>query len=758
MIDRQFRISDYMHNLLKMKIKILQIFLLAWFLLSSCSQGVQVTPSIIPEITSTLPDPQILTTRMPDSSLTAKQYLNAWMQNDFLTMYSMLSSKSKEKINLEQFTKQYLNVMNEMALKDFDYSLNQTSKSAAESSIPFRVTYRSSLIGDIQRDLEMQLENENGAWRIVWDPSIIMPELVNENSIRMEYDIPIREAIYDRNGDLLAGQTEATAIGLYPDYVNLDEDGGLIGLISRLTGIKSTIIRSLIENSLPGSYLPIGEVESSQDPRGLGVLSDYGAVASSPYNSRFYPGGGIAPHLVGYVSAIQQDEINEMRRSGYRGDERIGRDGIERWGNSTLAGKIGGTLYVLDKEDKPVSQIGSVASMPGQKIYSTIDRDFQKGVQQAINGFNGAIVILEKDTGRVLAIASSPKFNSNAYEFENPNWQSLLSEISTNPNNPQFNRATLGQYPLGSVFKVITMAAALESGLYKPDTIYECGYIFDELPGFPRYDWTYDRFQNDGRTKPSGSLTLVNGLIRSCNPYFWHIGLDLFNQGLTETISDMARGFGLGSPTGIEVVDEEPGKVPDPQSQVDAINSAIGQGDLLVTPLQVANFMAALGNGGTLFRPQAIEKIVSTNDQTTYKFQPEVKGKLPISSTTLKTIQEGMIGVVSSEKPEGTAYRVFNGLDIPVAAKTGTATWGSGLPHSWFAGYTLAGQPNRPDIAIAVIAENAGEGSEIAAPIFRRIVELYFYGDPKKLYRWEASVDVTKTPTPLPTESPTPLP
>ena len=249
-----------------------------------------------------------------------------------------------------------------------------------------------------------------------------------------------------------------------------------------------------------------------------------------------------------------------------------------------------------------------------------------------------------------------------------------------------------------------------------------------------------------------------NGLIRSCNPYFWHIGLDLFNQGLTETISDMARGFGLGSPTGIEVVDEEPGQVPDPQSQVDAINSAIGQGDLLVTPLQVANFMAALGNGGTLFRPQAIEKIVSTNDQTTYKFQPEVKGKLPISSTTLKTIQEGMIGVVSSEKPEGTAYRVFNGLDIPVAAKTGTATWGSGLPHSWFAGYTLAGQPNRPDIAIAVIAENAGEGSEIAAPIFRRIVELYFYGDPKKLYRWEASVDVTKTPTPLPTETPTPSP
>jgi penicillin-binding protein 2 len=216
----------------------------------------------------------------------------------------------------------------------------------------------------------------------------------------------------------------------------------------------------------------------------------------------------------------------------------------------------------------------------------------------------------------------------------------------------------------------------------------------------------------------------------------------------------MAKGFGLGAATGIQQIEESAGAVPVPGDGVEATSLAIGQGNLQVTPLQVASFLAALGNGGTLFRPQVFDKVLNVNGTATLSFTPEKISSLPVSAENLKVIQDAMISVVKN--PRGTAYARFSGLNIPVAGKTSTSETGFSDPHAWFGGYTMANREDKPDIAVIVFVENGGEGSVYAAPIFRRIVESYFYGRPQTVYWWESSVGTTRTPTSPVTETPEP--
>jgi penicillin-binding protein 2 len=227
-------------------------------------------------------------------------------------------------------------------------------------------------------------------------------------------------------------------------------------------------------------------------------------------------------------------------------------------------------------------------------------------------------------------------------------------------------------------------------------------------------------------------LTLQEGLMRSCNPYFWHIGLDLFNYDRKTDVAKMARAFGLGAPTGIEQVEEASGQITDPETDVNAVNQAIGQGDMLVTPLQVARFMAAIANGGTLYRPQIVEKIQPVEGDPKLAFRPEANGTLPVRTENLDIVREALLMV--TQNPRGTARFNLRGLQFDVAGKTGTAESGNGKSHAWFAGYTLNGvDTGKPDLAIAVIVENIGEGSEYAVPIFRAMVETYYYGSPQSV-------------------------
>lgn len=689
-------------------------------------------------------------------------FLDAWKEKDYEKMYSLLTRISQDAISLEDFMGVYQSVEEQAVLSGVDCHVLSILVSADTAQARYRVVLHSILVNDISRETVMYLRREGSRWRVQWDESLILPELHGGNTLWMERRgyVPMRANIYDRNGQTLVAQTDAVAVGLYPDEVKPEQKEELFEQLASLLGMRPERIRAFYASAPPGAgwYVPLGEVSAERAIANYERLSQLSGVVLSAYKSRYYYEGGIAPHVLGYVSAIQPEEVAYYTSLGYQQDERVGRSGLEKWGESYLVGKRGGALYVVNPQGKLVTRLAEVNPQPSMSIYTTLERDFQLGVQQAISGFRGAIVVLELNTGRVVAMASSPGFNPNAFEPININSTNMLEEIYTNPDLPLFNRATQGQYPIGSVFKIVTMATALESGLYSAESTYQCGYFFEEIKGIRLNDWTYDYFLRDGRTIPSGLLTLPQGLIRSCNPFFWHIGLDLYNRGMTTAIADMARAFGFGSPTGIVGLDEASGRVPEPVNAIDAVNLAIGQGEFLATPLQVANMVAAIGNGGTLYLPQVVERVAAPGEEPVIEFKPQVIRKIPLSAVNLRLIQEALVGVIRSESPRGTAWHRFTGLDVPVAGKTGTATSGSGQPHAWFAGYTFAGRSDRPDIAIAVVVENIGEGSDYAAPIFRRVVELYFSGQPQKLYWWEAAYNVTLTPTPIPmtlTPSPT---
>jgi penicillin-binding protein 2 len=245
--------------------------------------------------------------------------------------------------------------------------------------------------------------------------------------------------------------------------------------------------------------------------------------------------------------------------------------------------------------------------------------------------------------------------------------------------------------------------------------------------------------------------------MRSCDPWFYHIGFTLYQNNKASLISDMARSFGLGQATGILQVAETDGFIPAAAADgTDATSIAIGQGNVQVTPLQVAAFIAAVGNGGTLYRPQLVEKVQPVDGDPLSVFAPVIASTLPVTPEHLQAIQDAMRSVVTNTR--GTAYARLSTLSIPVAAKTGTAESGATDPHAWFAGYSLAGRPDKPDIAVAVVVNNQGEGATYAAPIFRRIMEIYFYGQPSAIYPWELGYGVVNPDFGQPVPTPTPGP
>ncbi|MEZ0397331.1 MAG: penicillin-binding transpeptidase domain-containing protein [Anaerolineales bacterium] len=725
------------------------------FLLAACTGG--GNPFGAP--TPTLSPPNVTTVAVPNPEAFLSTYLDAYRLEDYPTMYALLSATSQQTLDAAAFAQRHRDALNALGVQEIDYTILSSLKNPDSAQVAFRLVYRTALFGEVQRDITANLVLEQNTWRLRWDTGLILPEIAGGRTLAAAYNQPARGDIYDRAGRAIVTQANAVAIGIVPGQIGLDEEETMLVALYQATGLRPETIASMYQYYGPDQYVPITEVDANDV--NVGWICSYGGVVCTQYTSRYYQLGGIASQTVGYTLPIPAERYDEYRRRGYSGAERVGDAGIEAWGEPYLAGRNGADVYIVNPDGSVVNPpLFHADPQPAQSITLTIDRDLQYQAQQAFDGLPGAAVVMEVETGRILAIVSTPGFDPNLFDPNNQN-NFALGNMLNDPNQPLFNRATQGQYPLGSVFKIITMAAALESGSFTAETTYDCQYDFTELgPNNIKHDWTWQHCQDElllygeCRTQPSGMLTLPQGLMRSCNPWFYHIGLALYNQGNGQLISDMARGFGLGAPTGIEQVAEASGNIPYPQDGNDATNIAIGQGEVQVTPLQVVTFTAAIANGGTLYRPQVVESIRSVDGAPTYTFQPEVRGTLPVSPENLEIIRAAMREVVANRR--GTAYFRLSTLPIPVYGKTGTAETGQPYPHAWFTGFTDANRDDRPDIAVTVFVPYIGEGSDYAAPIFRRIVEIYFYGRPQSIYWFESNIGITETPTPYGGVTPSP--
>jgi len=684
------------------------------------------------------------------AQLVADRFLEAWSEEAYGEMYMLLSSLSRDAFSLKTFTDTYQDTANALTLESLSFQTLSALAEGRQAEVAFRVRFTTLLLDELVRDNIIHLSLEGGEWRIQWEESLILPELHGGQRLEFVHQTASRGRIFDRQGAPLASYENAIAIGVVPGELNPAQDQLLLETLAEISVYGIETLRQMIESTPADWYLPIVSLSQDDVQPHVAALRDLQGVRINEFRSRFYIDGGVAPHALGYMTYIPEEELPEYLRRGYQQDERIGGAGLEAAFETELSGKRGGSLYLVSPEGEILSLLAASEAEPGQTLYSTLDKTLQTRLQQSLGDWRAAVVVMEVDTGRILALVSNPGYDPNAFDLSESK-RGLLDSYFTNADQPLFNRTTQGQYPLGSVFKTISMSAALESEIFRSSSSFLCGHSLWVCDSVTLYDWTLSH-----GTAASGELTLPEGLMRSCNPWFYHIGETLYTEGLENGLSKMAEGFGLGQETGIEIP-EAAGNIPEAASTcVDSAQIAIGQGQVLVTPLQVASFFGAIANGGTLYRPALVGQVQTASGETTFEFIPEIRGELPVSEGTLASVKEGLRMVI--EEPRGTGYWAMQDLQVPVSGKTGTAQTPTGNSHAWFAGYTRMGNPERPDIAVVVLVENGGEGSVMAAPVFRRAVSLYFsdYEDPGGVMPWETEPYISEQPIPTGTPEETP--
>jgi len=570
-----------------------------------------------------------------------------------------------------------------------------------------------------------------------------------KNGVRLVYEPAPRGRILDRKGRVIVDNQVANA--LTADRAVIKRNPDVVPRLAALLGQPAEAIRLAIGDPRYTDLAPVPFTQPTADQITYVKehAEDFPGVDVAQLAVRSYPHGQLAAHLLGYVGEINDSELSGRKSEGYRLGDELGKAGVELAYESALRGKAGVTKLEVDSHGRVIGVVDKQPPVQGHDLRLSIDMDVQSLAEDSLaNGLKvaqgqydkqsgrvfaapaGAVVVLDPRNGQVLAMASYPTYDPTT--FVNGVSKSTFSQLSDPANHaPLTNRVTSGLYAPGSTFKLVTATAALNHGLVTPGTpFYDKGYI--EVGKPPQ------RFRNAGGNS-YGTVSLTRAVTVSSDAYFYTLGQRFWEGGRSLAIQDTARLYGFGSPSGIPIGGEQAGRVPDAASRKklhesnpkafpttgwytgDNVNLAIGQGELVVTPLQLADAYAAFANGGTLYQPQVAVDIEGQDGTVISAVAAHPEQEIPLAPADRAAMLDGFKGVVANGG--GTAHQAFAGFPndtFPVAGKTGTAQVNSKQDTSVFTCFAPADSPR---YEVTVFEEEAGFGASGAAPVARRILE-----------------------------------
>jgi penicillin-binding protein 2 len=562
--------------------------------------------------------------------------------------------------------------------------------------------------------------------------------LAEGNRIRTKNIVSLRGIIYDRNGKLLAKNKASFNIEIYPIDLPKEQEQRdlLLENISQIISIsKKEIIKKIEKPGInPLDPVILKEKIKRQDALILKEkLSNYPSLAVIEAATRDYESRWGLSHILGYIGKISEEELKE--KPDYYLTDDIGKAGLEAALEKELKGINGKEQVEVDVGGRIARILAEKAPQEGNNLLTTIDLKLQRRIYQILKNEvkkyrgKGTVVAIDPQNGEILAMVSLPDYNNNIFtQYEGKKFLTAYEKLINDKNNPMFNRAIAGTYPPGSATKPIGAAAALQEKIIDINThIYDPGVIKVPNKYNPNIIYKFHCWKLSGH----GWINVINAIAQSCDTFFYGVGggyEKIVGLGIKK-IKKYYTLFGYGEKTGIDLSGEAAGLVPDPSWKEKVKNEpwylgdnymlAIGQGDLLVTPLQLLMATSTIANGGILLKPRLVKEIISSEGKTVKKIDREVIRKNFISSKNIDIVRQGMRAVVTN----GTA-RELASLPVSSAGKTGTAEFNNKKDfHAW---YTAFAPYEKPKIALVVLVEGAGEGNEIAVPIAKQILNYYF--------------------------------